>query len=42
MMDIQKNIAEKIAEQHRTPLEQFDGNSPDQIYNMLYHPFSET
>jgi len=40
-MDIEE-FAEKFIEQkNKTPLEEFDGFSPDNMYNIVYFPFSE-
>ncbi len=40
-MDELKKIADNISAQNRTPLEDFDGFTPEEMHFMIYYPFSE-
>jgi hypothetical protein len=40
-MDELKKIADKISAQNRTPLEDFDDFTPEEMHYMIYYPYSE-
>jgi hypothetical protein len=40
-MDELKKIKDNISARNRTPLEDFDGFTPEEMYHMIYYPFSE-